>query len=205
MKTNFTQSVLIALFALPLGFQTAAPAQSLWREDVARPMFADHRAAGVGDILTIVVQENTTTSKNNATKTEKVSGLSAAISTFLFPGWLSYKGSMPAVDYKSDIKHDGKGQIDNSETIVAHVAVKVIDVLPNHNLLIEGKRETSFSGEHQTITLHGVVRPENISADNTVLSYHIADATISILGKGTVTDSQRKGWFTRIWDKLTPF
>ena len=85
------------------------------------------------------------------------------------------------------------------------MAVKVIEVLPNHNLLVEGKRETSFSKEHQTIVLHGFVRPENIGADNTILSYNIADATISIVGKGTVSDSQGKGWFTRIWDKLNPF
>lgn len=195
----------MALIALPVCFQTAAHAQSLWHDDSARPMFADKRAAAVGDILTVVVQEITTAVKNNETKTEKNSGLSAAVSTFLFPGFLQYKGSMPAVDYKSDLKHDGSGAINNSETIVAHVAVKVIEVLPNHNLLVEGKRETSFSKEHQTIVLHGVVRPENIGADNTILSYSIADATISIVGKGTVTDSQGKGWFTRIWDKVNPF
>ena len=205
MKINFFKRILLALFALPVCFQTAAHAQSLWHDDSARPMFADKRAAAVGDILTVVVQEITTAVKNNETKTEKNSGLSAAVSTFLFPGFLSYKGSMPAVDYKSDLKHDGSGAINNSETIVAHVAVKVIEVLPNHNLLVEGKRETSFSKEHQTIVLHGVVRPENIGADNTILSYNIADATISIVGKGTVTDSQGKGWFTRIWDKVNPF
>ena len=205
MKINFFKRILLALFALPVCFQTAAHAQSLWHDDSARPMFADKRAAAVGDILTVVVQEITTAVKNNETKTEKNSGLSAAVSTFLFPGFLQYKGSMPAVDYKSDLKHDGSGAINNSETIVAHVAVKVIEVLPNHNLLVEGKRETSFSKEHQTIVLHGVVRPENIGADNTILSYNIADATISIVGKGTVTDSQGKGWFTRIWDKLNPF
>jgi flagellar L-ring protein precursor FlgH len=205
MKINLQKRILIALFALPVCFQTAAHAQSLWHDDSARPMFADKRAAAVGDILTVVVQEITTAVKNNETKTEKNSGLSAAVSTFLFPGFLQYKGSMPAVDYKSDLKHDGSGAINNSETIVAHVAVKVIEVLPNHNLLVEGKRETSFSKEHQTIVLHGVVRPENIGADNTILSYNIADATISIVGKGTVTDSQGKGWFTRIWDKLNPF
>ena len=143
MKINFFKRILLALFALPVCFQTAAHAQSLWHDDSARPMFADKRAAAVGDILTVVVQEITTAVKNNETKTKKNSGLSAAVSTFLFPGFLQYKGSMPAVDYKSDLKHDGSGAINNSETIVAHVAVKVIEVLPNHNLLVEGKRETS--------------------------------------------------------------
>ena len=195
----------VALFALPFSFQSAVQAQSLWRDDVVRPMFADKRGANIGDIITIVVQENTTASKNNETKTEKNSGLTAAVSSFLYPGFLSYKGSMPAVQYSSDLKHDGTGAINNSETIVAHVAVKVMDVLPNHNLVIEGRRETSFSSEHQTIVLRGIVRPEDIGSDNTVLSQNVADATIQIIGKGTVTDSTNKGWFNRVWDKINPF
>jgi flagellar L-ring protein precursor FlgH len=205
MKIRPRKQLWIALLALPCCFQTGVQAQSLWHDDVARPMLADKRGATVGDILTIVVQENTTASKNNETKTEKNSGLTAAVSTFLYPGFLQYKGSMPAVQYNSDLKHDGSGAINNSETIVAHVAVKVMDVLPNHNMVIEGRRETSFSSEHQVIVLRGIVRPEDVQSDNTVLSYNVADATISIVGKGTVTDSQRKGWFTQIWDKVNPF
>ena len=205
MKTNITRRIFIALFALPLCFQSAARAQSLWHADAPASMFADKRAGAVGDILTVIVQEVTTATKNNETKTEKNSGLSAAVSTFLFPGFLQYKGSMPAVEYKADLKHDGSGAINNSEAIVAHIAVKVIDVLPNHNLLVEGKRDTAFAKEHQTITLHGVVRPQDIQSDNTVLSYNVADASISITGRGTVSDTTRKGWFTQIWDKLNPF
>jgi flagellar L-ring protein precursor FlgH len=118
---------------------------------------------------------------------------------------LQYKGNSPAVNYQSDLKHDGSGAINNSQTIVAQVAVKVIDVLPNKSLVIEGKRDTSFGGEHQTIILHGIVRSEDVTAANTVLSYNIADATISIVGEGSVTDSTKKGWFTRIVGKLNPF
>jgi flagellar L-ring protein precursor FlgH len=205
MKKLFFKSLFVALFALPVGFQITVHAQSLWRDDVSRPMFADKRAAGVGDILTIVVQETSSANKNNETKTEKQSSWTAAVASFLFPGFAQYKGSMPAVQYNSDLKHDGSGAINNSETIVAQVAVKVVDVLPNHNLVIEGKRETSFASEHQTIVLHGIVRPEDVTAADTVMSYNVADATISIVGKGTVTDTTKKGWFTRILDKVNPF
>jgi flagellar L-ring protein precursor FlgH len=205
MKNKHPIQLSIALLAVSFSFETAAQAQSLWRDDVVRPMFADKRGANVGDIITIVVQENTTASKNNETKTEKNSGMTAAVSSFLYPGFLQYKGSMPAIQYNSDLKHDGSGAINNSETIVAHVAVKVMDVLPNRNLIIEGRRETSFSSEHQTIVLRGVIRPEDIGSDNTVLSQNVADATIQIVGKGTVSDTQRKGWFTQIWDKVNPF
>jgi flagellar L-ring protein precursor FlgH len=204
MKMTYSKPLCLALLALPL-LQPVAQAQSLWHEDAARPMFADKRATSVGDILTVVVQENTTASKNNETKTEKNSGMTAAVSSFLYPGFLQYKGSMPAVQYNSDLKHDGSGAINNSETIVAHVAVKVMDVLPNRNLVVEGRRETAFSSERQTIVLRGIVRPEDVQADNTVLSYNVADATIQITGRGTITDTQRKGWFTQIWDKLNPF
>jgi flagellar L-ring protein precursor FlgH len=189
-------------------FPAVALPQSLWHED-SKPMFADKRATSIGDILTIVVQENTTANKNNETKTERQSSLNAAISAFLYSpgasGLLTKGGQLPAVAFNSDHKHDGTGSINNSETIVAYVAVRIVDVLPNKNLVIEGKRETAFGGEHQTVILRGVVRQDDVAANNTVYSYNVADANIQIIGKGTVTDSQNKGWFNRIWDKLNPF
>ena len=112
---------------------------------------------------------------------------------------------MPAMSYNSDATHDGSGNINDAETVVAKIAVRVVDVLPNRNLIVEGKRETAFSGERQTIVLRGVVRTDDVASDNTVFSYNVADATIQIIGKGTVSDSQNKGWFTRVWDKINPF
>ncbi len=188
-----------------------APAQSLWRDESSRSMFIDKRGTSVGDIVTILVEESSTANKNNETKTERQSSLSAAITSFIYPpngagsGLLSHGGQMPAMAYNSDHKHDGSGSISDAETIVAKIAVRVLDVLPNGNLMLEGKRETSFSGEHQTIILHGVVRADDVQSDDTVFSYNVADATIQIIGRGTVTDSQNKGWFNRIWDKVNPF
>jgi len=204
IKTIF---IFVAALAITLPANTFA--QSLWHDEVSRPMFADKRATSVGDIITIVVSETSSASKNNETKTEKQSSLSAAIASFLYSpgasGLLTKKGQLPAMQYNSDIKHDGGGSINNSETVVAKIAVRIIDVLPNHNLVVEGRRETAFSGEKQTIVLRGTVRQDDVASDNTVFSYNVADATIQIIGKGAVTDTQRKGWFTRIWDKLTPF
>lgn len=203
-ETGRGLALWLMLLALPFGLQLASRAQSLW-QDNARPMFADKKAAGVGDILTVTISEISSANKNNETKTEKNSSWTAAIASFLYPGFLQYKGSMPAVQYNSDLKHDGVGAINNSETILAQVAVKVTDVLPNRNLVVEGTRETSFGGERQTIVLRGIVRPEDISPTNSISSCNIADATIQIVGKGTVSDTTRKGWFTRILDKVNPF
>ena len=211
MKTinNFRLPKLLGAAAAGLMFVVSLQAQSLWHDDVSKSMYGDKRGANVGDILTHVDQAPPTANKNNETATERQSSLNSAITAFLYSpgasGALTKGGKLPALAYNSDAKHDGKGVINNSESIVAHVAVRIMDVLPNNNLVIEGKRETSFGGEHQTIVLRGVVRADDVLADNTVLSYNVADATIQIIGKGTVTDSQNKGWFTRLWDKINPF
>jgi len=83
--------------------------------------------------------------------------------------------------------------------------VRVTDVLPNGNLVLEGRRSTSFAGETQEAVLRGVVRVEDIAPNNTLYSYNIADATIKYVSTGTLTDNTRKGWFTRVWEKITPF
>jgi flagellar L-ring protein precursor FlgH len=198
---------LLAVLALLL--PAVAQSQSIWPESGTQSIFSDKRSLNIGDILTISVSETSTANKNNTTATERKSSLSAAVTAFLYPagatGLLTKSGQLPAMAYNSDAVHNGSGAISDSETIVAQIAVRIIDVLPNGNLVVEGKRETSFSMEHQTIVLRGVVRPEDVQSDNTVFSYNVADATIQILGRGTVSDGQDKGWFTRIWDKINPF
>jgi flagellar L-ring protein precursor FlgH len=212
MKMKFQKQAVAALLAAQAIFQTTAHAQSLWREDSSRSMIADKRAAGIGDILTVLVQENSTATKKNNTTTAKDAALDASVSTFLYgagtgsaSALLSHGGQMPAMKYGSKNSFTGGGTIDNSQNLVTSVAVTVMDVLPNRNLVIEGHRETSFSGEKQSALLHGIVRPEDILANNTIFSYNIADAKVEILSKGAISDSQRRGWFTYVWNKLTPF
>lgn len=197
------------LLAVLLNTPLLAPAQSLWKADSSRALVADKRAAAVGDLLTILVQENNTASKDNSTKTAKSSAIDASISSFLYSptasGFLTKAGQMPALKLNASQDFDGGGKISNSEKITARITVRVSDVLPNKNLVIEGRRTTSFAGESQEAVLRGVVRVEDIAANNTIYSYNIADATIKYVSTGTITDNQRKGWFTRVWEKLTPF
>ena len=185
------------------------PADSLWHEDAAKSMCADKRAGRVGDIVTILVQESTTATKDNSTKTSKQSSVDAAIASFLYSpagsGLLTKGGAMPALKLNNASTFAGGGTINNSQNIVASLAVRVVDVLPNKNLILEGTRESSFSGEQQTIILRGTIRADDVLANNTVLSFNVADATIKFVSKGTITDTQRKGWFQRLWDKLSPF
>jgi flagellar L-ring protein precursor FlgH len=72
-------------------------------------------------------------------------------------------------------------------------------------MIIEGRRDTYVSGERQEAILSGIIRSEDITANNTVFSYNVAEASLRFVSRGTLTDNQRKGWFFRIWEKLTPF
>lgn len=203
----------VLLAALLLGPWQAA-ADSLWREDSPINVFGDKRARAIGDILTIIIQESASSSKDNSTKTARSSKINASIDTFLYPPGttssaisklLTKGGSYPALKLTSANDYNGGGQVSNSEQITARVTVRVVDVLPNGHLTIEGRRNTEFASEKQQIILRGVVRPDDIAANNTVYSYNVADVTISMTQSGTVTDSQRKPWFLRIWEKIAPF
>lgn len=186
-----------------------ASAQSLWKAESSQNLVADRKARAVGDLVTILVQENNTASKDNTTSTAKSTGIDASIASFLYSpggsGMLTHNGQMPAIKMNSAQNFDGGGKISNSEKITARISVRIVDVLPNNNLVIEGKRTTSFSGETQEAVLRGVIRPDDIAPNNTIYSYNVGDATIKYVSSGTISDNQRKGWFTRVWEKLTPF
>ena len=202
-------SVIFNLAFLILNSPTPLPAQSLWKTDSSKAIIADKRAGAVGDLITILVQENNTASKDNSTSTAKKSSIDASIAKFLYSpagsSLLTKNGQFPALNLTSSQDFDGGGKISNSEKITAKITVRVMDVLPNGNLVLEGRRSTSFAGETQEAVLRGVVRVEDIAPNNTLYSYNIADATIKYVSTGTITDNQRKGWFTRVWEKVTPF
>ncbi len=196
---------ILALAVAPLD----TVADSLWKDDAAKPMFADKRAASVGDLVTIIVQESSSTAKDASTKSSKKSGIDASISSFLYApgasGLMTKGGKMPAVKLDNSTTFDGSGSVGSTETITSRITVRVVDVLPNRNLLIEGSRKTTFSGETQDVVLRGTIRPEDIMANNSIYSYNVADVNLKFISRGTVSDSQKKGWFTRTWDKISPF
>ncbi|SRR5581483_6056926 len=184
-------------------------ADSLWKPEAPNSMFADKKAHAVGDIVTILIQENNGATRDNSTTTSRKSSVDASIASFLYgpaaSGFLTKSGNYPAMKFSGDSEHAGSGKINNSETITARLSVRVIDVQPNGNLVVEGRRKTAFSGEKMDAILRGTVRSDDVAANNTVYSYNVADATIEFVSAGSITDSQRKGWFMKFWDKFAPF
>jgi flagellar L-ring protein precursor FlgH len=116
-----------------------------------------------------------------------------------------YKGFSPQA--KGELKNEfkGEGTTKRSDSLVATLSAKVVEVMDRGLLRIEGYRELNINNERQYILVRGVVRTEDISMDNTVQSTAIADAQISYSGRGVLSDKQRTGWFTRVLDYVSPF
>ncbi len=204
-------TLLLACFTLLPLAGTPASADSLWTAAGSREqgLASDLKAAQVGDILTIVIAESAsqTTSQNKSTGTD--ASVDAAVSQFLFPASVSnfgtHKGALPGIKFGGKSNFNGGGQVSNNQSLTARAAVLITDVLPNGNLVVAGARQVSFSGETQHVVLHGLVRPADIASGNTILSSNIAQARLEFLSEGSLTDAQKRGWLTRIYDKLRPF
>jgi flagellar L-ring protein FlgH len=188
-----------------------AHAESLWTSPAnsERSMFADRKASRVGDILTVVIAESVATQSSQSTKSNKSASINAGIDQFLFPPALSglgtHRGVLPATKMSAANDFSGGGQINNTQSLSGRAAVLVADVLPNGNLVIEGVRVITFSGETQYVVLHGLVRAEDVSSANTVASTNVADVRLEFISEGALTDAQKRGWLTRLYDKLRPY
>jgi len=153
------------------------------------------KAHQVGDILTILIEEQNRASNQVETKTEK----STQISTSGGPG-LGSLDFIPMFGAEADNsnKYDGKGENLRSGTIRAKITVTVTDIKANGDLIVEGHRIIGINGDEESIYVSGVVRPKDISADNTVYSHLIGDAEITYTGKGNANSGARPGFFTRL-------
>ena len=164
----------------------------------------------MGDIITVVVQETASANKSASTKASKDSSIeSSASALFGFEKAVQLRnpnfnpGGLIKTDHKDSF--DGQGKTSRSGDFKTTLSAIVIKVYPNHNLLIRGSREITLNEEEQIITLSGIVRPEDLSFQNTVNSTKIANAKITYTGKGVIADKQHPGWVTRIIAWIWPF
>jgi flagellar L-ring protein precursor FlgH len=197
-----------ACLALLAVLFTAARAESLWpTTGTGSPssMFADRKAAATGDIVTIVVAESAVASSSQSKKATRESSLDDTIKRFLYTGLAAHKGELPGMSAAGKSSFSGGGDVSNSQSISARAAVLVTDVLPNGNLVIQGVRVVTFSGETQYVVLHGIVRRDDIAPDNSVQSTNIADARVEFYAEGALTEAQKRGWLAKAYEKLRPF
>jgi flagellar L-ring protein precursor FlgH len=170
-------------------------------------LFADQRAMRVGDLVTVLVQESADARRGASTMLDRDSSTSNAITGFL--GLIKYlKPDLASADLlggKSKSDFQGLGETTRSEKLNAKVPATVKSVMPNGNLFIEGYRVILVNNEEHRFYISGVVRPVDISDDNSVTSSRMAEAEIEFGGRGDITDKQRPGVITRTVDKYNPF
>ncbi len=183
---------------------------SLWRVG-SKSFFKDQRASQVGDILTINIIIDDKAQIDNQTTRTRANSDSANASKFL--GLESQLGKIlpdavdpsSLVDMGSTSSNVGTGKVNRSETVNLTLAAVVTQVLPNGNMVVQGRQEVRVNFEVRELTVMGVIRPEDISSTNTIQHTQIAEARISYGGRGQLTDVQQARYGTQLFDILFPF
>lgn len=191
-----------------------APTASLWADSGVRgTLFLDYKARQIGDLIVVNIVESSSASNSNSTQTSKSgsnnSSVTAALGLPLNFGMTNFLGTgnefNPTIGTSNSESFAGNGSKSKSDKVSATISARVIEILPSGNLVIEGNREIVVDQEKQIIRLTGIVRQKDISAENTVPSTAIADARITYSGKGIISDSNRKGWFSTALGWVWPF
>jgi flagellar L-ring protein FlgH len=188
---NRAHAVIVALCGLAIA---AADAQSLFREDTWRALTADNKAYRPGDVLTVQVFENSSASSSAETGTRRSNHLQAELTHG------SNKAAQAALAVSGDF--DGGGRTQRASRLLTTVTVTVQEVLPEGQLRIAGTQSVTVNEELQRVTLEGVVRPADISDGNVVQSTRIAQARITYVGEGDLTERGRRAWWRRLFDAV---
>ncbi len=209
MRLGFPQFSLLVLLA-PVG---TIQAESLFKAETLADgtLYSDQVARRAGDLITIMVKETTSVSENHKTENKRENTIDAAIS--LVPGTnqvpaqvgTASAGKLPALKAASSKDFKGEGKIESEGEVKAVITARVIDVLDNGNLLIEGRRVVQVNKDTKTILITGIIRTADIQANNTVLSEKLHNFQVSIVGEGPFTRSGQEGFLGELLDILWPF
>ena len=192
-------------------------AASLWNKSTnsQRSIFAGKRAYSIGDLITIDVSESSSLAASQNSVRNRQSQIENAVNSFLFANRKmgTHNGGLPTTEIETKTSNQGGGSIANTQDLKGRFSVVVIDVLPNGNLIIEGARMVTFSGESYYAVLKGIVRQEDIGFGfkdglryrNIISSQFIADAQIEFVSKGSLNDAQKESWYQRLAAILNPF
>jgi flagellar L-ring protein FlgH len=176
-------------------------------------LYSDPLAHSVGDLVTIVVDLQNSIEKDQNTTTAKTTAVDAVINALLYPNdgtskgynFYNYHGVSPTTQWNSAQSFNGGGVVKNSEVTSTTIQARVVGVLPNGVLQIEARRLSKAGDEDTAMIMTGLVRPEDLSAANTISSSEVAELQIVQKGKGTLTANQRKGWLTKLYETIEPF
>ncbi|WP_157471671.1 flagellar basal body L-ring protein FlgH [Gilvimarinus agarilyticus] len=162
-------------------------------------LFTDSKARNVGDIITIMLTERTVSSKSSGVNVSKDSSTSLPAGTIL--GMTPTLNGVPFdTSVTQEREFNGDAGADQSNSLSGSIAVTVADVLPNGNLIVRGEKWMTLNRGDEFIRISGILRPDDISRQNTVSSTKLANAQISYSGTGELANSQSMGWMSRFFN-----
>jgi flagellar L-ring protein precursor FlgH len=174
------------------GLMPVAAAGSLYNEATFRPLTADNKAFRLGDVLTVQVFENSSASTSADTGTRRKNNVNAELTHG------AGKTAQAAIGLGGDF--DGGGRTQRANRVLITLSVAVREVMPNGDLRVGGEQTLLINEEHQRVTLEGRVRPQDISDGNVVLSTRLAEARITYLGEGELSQRQQRAWWRKLLD-----
>ena len=200
MNTNSIRLVFAAIACL-----TAAPlaAQNPYLRTGAKiGAVADQRARAVGDVLTIAIQEQHSVRNEDKTERRQDSSLAARLESYTLDDDTFNNGTLPNVSVTKEQDFNGESKQNSGSDVRASIAVMVVDVQPNGNLVVAGQRTVTVNDEQKTLRISGIVRALDVTVNNTVGSQQVADARIAITGEGAGTRQVTKGPIGQLFDTL---
>ncbi len=170
-----------------------------------QPMFEDRRPRHIGDVLTIVLQENVSASKSSSINAGRNGSVNLGVKTVPhFLDGLVGRGKVDT-DISGSNDFEGSGGANAKNTFSGTITVTVQDVMVNGNLKVIGEKQIAINQGTEFIRFSGVVNPRTISGNNTVISTQVADARIEYVGNGYIDEAQTMGWLQRLFFNLSPF
>ena len=189
-------------FAPAMPQQVQAPAQynAIYQPGPSLLLFEDIKARRIGDMITVVLQEQTDAEKSADTGTNK-STSTEIVDPIIFGNSPTHNGNpMFRNSLESEHAFDGTGESSQSNSLSGSVTVSVVEVLANGNLRVQGEKWISINQGEEYIRLRGIVRPSDINADNTISSTRVADAQIQYSGNGLLNETNSMGWLARFFN-----
>ncbi|MCW9014726.1 MAG: flagellar basal body L-ring protein FlgH [Gammaproteobacteria bacterium] len=169
-------------------------------------LFEDPKPYRIGDVLTILLDESTSASKNAATTTSKEDEVTMAAPTIFGRPVTRNGDNLFEMNLAPEREFSGEGDSSQSNSLKGEITVTVVDILPNGNLVVQGEKWFTLNQGKEYIRIAGVIRPQDVKSDNTLKSSKLADAQIAYSGEGFIADSNTQGWFTQFLNsKWWPF
>lgn len=209
-KTDETEKTTLPVITLPRrkpDSETPRPNGSLYSENALNgELLSDFRARRAGDLIFVDVIETSSASVSSGAKRSRESGnlggLSSAIRNLPLNGAAATAGVLEAMGTR---QYEGAGATQRSSRLQARVAARVIEVLPNGDLLIEARKQVRINREDELLRLSGLVRQRDVSADNSVPTTAVGNLSVELNGRGMASADNAPGWLFRLFEKISPF